>query len=90
MTALEFLTQLDTLLDDDAYAWAFETLSDIRASISKNADVTPGRVQAIENIKRAVSDQQRAAITGASLPSDKYKTSRRYEGYEGERKGRKR
>ena len=79
------LDTIDSLLDDDAYAWAFDALTDIRVSVEKFG-VTDVRVRAIENIRAAVSTQQRAAAIGESLPSDKYRTSRRYEGFQEEKK----
>jgi hypothetical protein len=78
---MTLLDRIDELLDDDRYLWAFDTLSAIRISTAKHGE-TPGRVQAVENITRAISNQQKYAIVHEGLPSERLKTSRRYEGFE--------
>jgi hypothetical protein len=74
------IDKIDELLEDDQYAWAFTTLCGIRETITRTGKVTEGQAYAINNIRNAVSIQQRQAITG-ELPSDRYKGSRRYEGF---------
>ena len=83
--SMTLLDHIDAMLDYDAYTWAFKALSDLRASVDKYGS-TPGRVQAVENIRCAISTNQRASAIGEQLPSDKYRTSRRYEGFQEERK----
>jgi hypothetical protein len=82
---MTLLDHIDQLLDDDAYTWAFKALSALRESVAKHGP-TPGRVQSVDNIRNAVSINQRAAAIGEQLPSDKYRTSRRYEGFTEEKK----
>ena len=78
------LDEIDELMDDDHYSWAFQTLSGIRETIVKTGIVTERQADAVNNIRQAVSPQQRAAII-SRLPSDRFKGSRRYEGFEGEK-----
>lgn len=74
------IEQIDDLMNDDRYAWAFHTLSDIRETISKTGIVTENQAEAINNVRNAVSRQQRDAITG-EYPSARFTGSRRYEGF---------
>jgi hypothetical protein len=79
---MNLIDQIDKLIDDDAYEWAFATLCGIRKSLTDGGEETEGRRRAVENIRNAVSIQQRAAAIGEGTPSDKYRGSRRYEGFE--------
>lgn len=86
MNPAKLVEEIDELLDDDRYAWAFTTLCGIRETIGRTNVATEGQHQAVQNIRNAKSIQQRAAATGTGLPSDKYRTSRRYEGFDDGRK----
>ena len=86
MTRQVLIERIDALLNNDAYDWAFDFLSDVRVSLTAGGEATEGRIRAVENVERAVSDQQRASASNTTLPSEKYHTSRRYEGYQEEKK----
>jgi hypothetical protein len=84
---MNILERIDILLDDDAFTWAFPALCGIRETISRNGGMaTAVQTRAVENIANAgPSFQQRASAIGESLPSDRFKGSRRYESFRSEK-----
>lgn len=69
-----FLDDLDELLDAERYLWASATLRGIAATVRHTDRVTDGQRRAVENIRAGVREP-------GGLPSDRYRSSRRYEGW---------
>lgn len=54
----DFVEELDELLDDSKYKWAWPTISGIKDTVTRTKTVTEGQERAIRNIKRSVSEDQ--------------------------------
>ena len=67
-----FLDEINELLDNGRLGWAWSTLVGIRDAVKARNEVTVGQRTAVDNIAIGRRD---------GLPSDKYRSSRRYEGY---------
>lgn len=61
----QFQQEIDELLLQGSYEWAADTLSDIRATVERTGQVTPGQRNAVRNIEESRSGRR----------------SRRYEGW---------
>lgn len=72
-----FCQRIKALLLDDAALFAHDTLEDILASVERDKKVTPGRVEAIDNIE-AAADRNAARET-----RERSYGSRRWEGFGG-------
>lgn len=70
-----FCQRIRTLLLDDSALFAHDTLEDILASVERDKKVTPGRMEAVNNIERA------ADINAARETRERSYGSRRYEGF---------
>lgn len=46
----EFLEELEDIISDDTYKFAYETLYDIYTWVEENEHVTPNQRQAVKNI----------------------------------------
>jgi hypothetical protein len=68
-----FLDEIDALLDGAAHDWAGPTLRGIYDTVRRTDVVTPGQRQAVANIA--------AGSREGLLPSDKFRSSRRYENW---------
>lgn len=85
MTAEDLIAEIDELLDDDRYAWAFETLCGIRETLTnaRASEPTDNQARAVRNIKLAKSASDAlptADEPDTRLPSERRQRSRRYEG----------
>lgn len=67
----QFVQEIDELLDNQQYDWAWDTLEGIKASVQRYQSVTEGQDRAIRNIKRA----------GREKASGR-RYNRRYEGWQ--------
>lgn len=70
--ALHLLSDLDDLLDDERYRWAWGTLDGIRTSVRHDGLTTEGRLRAVVNIRQGLREPDRGGSG---------KSSRRYEGW---------
>jgi hypothetical protein len=70
-----FLDEIDALLDDERYLWAARTLRGIAGTVRQIGHVTDTQRLSVANIKAGIREP-------GGLPSDKYRSSRRYEGWE--------
>ena len=57
----DFLYDLDEMLEDERYRWAFPTLEGIRKTVKGTRQVTEGQKTAVGNIKRSVGEDESAA-----------------------------
>ena len=69
-----FLDEIDALLDGGAHDWAGPTLRGIYDTVFRADVVTLGQRQAVANIAAGSRENL--------LPSDRYRSSRRYENWE--------
>ena len=76
-----FLDEIDALLDGGAHDWAGPTLRGIYDTVFRADIVTLGQRQAVANIAAGSRENL--------LPSDKFRSSRRYEGWEPSAKERR-
>ena len=68
---IDFAEELNDLLDDERFAFAYDTLAGIRETIQRQQRVTPGQYIAVRNIRQSVAERERG---------DGPRWSRRYEG----------
>lgn len=73
MTANEVLEEIEEMLDDEKYSFAFETLQGIKITIGRTGEATEAQQRAVQNIKSSKSSNREAR-------SDT-KRSRRWEGF---------
>jgi hypothetical protein len=64
----QFIATIDDLLASDNYGWAYDTLNGIRETVEKTRRVSEGQKRAVTNIERS--------------QEEKYRSRRRYEGWE--------
>ena len=68
-----FAEELQTLADDDRYAFAWGTLTDMRLTVQQTERVTEGQRNAVRNIVEGAKEGQRSRA--------RHQRSRRYEGW---------
>lgn len=69
-----FLDSIDELLDGGRHDWAAPTLRGIYDTVRRTGTLTTGQQQAVANIAAGSRENL--------LPSDRYRSSRRYENWE--------
>jgi hypothetical protein len=69
-----FIDEIDALLEDDRYVWATVILRGIKETARVTDEVTRWQRQAVEHVAAGVRD--------ASLPSQRFRGGRRYEGWQ--------
>jgi hypothetical protein len=74
VSVAEFLDEINELLENARLGWGFTVLEDIKRTVTKTRNVTEGQRAAVDNIAAGRRD---------GLPSSKYRSSRRYEGWIG-------
>lgn len=52
----DYLAKMDLLLDNEAIEWAWDTILDIRNTVSRNKRISQRQMDAIDNFERKVSD----------------------------------
>lgn len=67
---IDFAEELNDLLDDERFAFAYDTLAGIRETIQRLKRVTPGQYTAVRNIRTSVEQKAERKTWG-----------RRYEGH---------
>lgn len=72
INATEFIQEIEGMLFDGEYSWAYETLDGIRDTVSHTEEVTDRQWEAVQNIRRAGEGRKARAEGGRS---------RRYEGF---------
>lgn len=79
MARTSFIADIDELLEDEAYTWAFDTLSGIRATVQKSGHVTQAQHDAVTSIRNARARQVREQSMPTARLADGF-SRRRYEG----------
>ncbi len=74
MAVAAFLDEINELLEAERYSWAETTLRGIADTVRRSRTVSAEQRTAVSNIRQSIREP-------IGLPSNRYRSSRRYEGY---------
>ncbi|MEN6605869.1 MAG: hypothetical protein ABFD60_01400 [Bryobacteraceae bacterium] len=77
VSVAEFLDEINDLLENVRLGWGFPVLEDIKRSVTKTRTMTEAQRTTVDNIAAGRRD---------GLPSSRFRSSRRYEGWTGNRR----